>query len=647
MSAIAGIVDPHGGIDPAVLAAMTATLAHRGPDDESYHLTEPAPGVPAIGLGFRRLSIIDVDGGRQPLCSEDGAVWLVFDGEVYNFRELRAGLEARGHNFRTGGDAEVIVHLYEERGLDCLERVNGMFALALWDSRSRVLFAARDRMGEKPLYWTERAGRLLFASELKALRQHPSCPTELDHEALERYLAHEYVPSPRSIVAGVSKLPAGHRLVWERGRTSVERYWDVPASPVATHPDDELAGELRAHLSEAVRLRLAGDVPLGAFLSGGIDSSSVVALMFEHLLAGQVKTFSIGFEEPSFDESEHALAVARHFGTDHHEEVFAARTVLDVLPELAGQLDEPFADPSILPTYLLSRFARRSVTVALGGDGSDELLAGYPTFAAEAAAARYPVPRTLHERVVAPLVEWLPISKQDFGVDLELERFLRGVHASPAVRHQLWLGAFSPAEQAALLAGPLGCDPYADAAALHDDPSRARPLERLLYLYAKTCLADGILVKTDRASMLASLAVRAPFLDHTLVEFLARVPSHLKLRRRKTKVLLKRAVTGLLPPGIADRPTQGIRIPVAAWLKAELREPMLDLLSAERLRGQGLFEPREAERLVREHLSGRRDHRKQLWTLLMFQLWLESVSAPRVRELPSVPTPIAPAPIAA
>ena len=355
MCGIAGIVDP-AGVDPEVLARMTATLAHRGPDDESYYRARRRRGrarVPAA-LDHRRRRRA---GSRSR--NEDGTVWLVLNGELYNFRELRAGLEARGHHFATRSDTEVLVHLYEERGVDCLERVNGMFAFALWDARRGVLFAARDRMGEKPLYWTERGGRLLFASELKALVAHPSCPTELDHDALERYLAHEYVPTPRSIVAGVHKLPAGHRLVWERGRTTVERWWDIPASPLLDHPDDELVGEFRARLSEAVRLRLVSDVPLGAFLSGGVDSSAVVAFMCEHGLAAQVKTFSIGFDEPSFDESEHARAVAKWFGTDHHEEVFTVASVLDVLPEVAAGLDEPFADASILPTYLLSRFARR------------------------------------------------------------------------------------------------------------------------------------------------------------------------------------------------------------------------------------------------------------------------------------------------
>jgi asparagine synthase (glutamine-hydrolysing) len=641
MCGITGIVDPAAAVDPGVLAAMTATLAHRGPDDEAYFLPEPPPGGPAVGLGFRRLSIIDVDGGRQPLHNEDGSVWLVCNGEIYNFRELRAGLEARGHVFGTRSDAEVLVHLYEERGLEALERVNGMFAFALWDSRRQRLFAARDRMGEKPLYWTERGGRLLFASELKALLRHPSCPAELDHDALERYLAHEYVPSPRSIVAGVHKLPAGHRLVWERGRVAVERYWDIPAAPPHPYPGEELEGELRARLSEAVRLRLVSDVPLGAFLSGGIDSSSVVAFMCEHGLAAQVKTFSIGFAEPSFDESRHAHAVAKWFGTDHHEETFTAASVLDVLPEVAAGLDEPFADASILPTYLLSRFARQSVTVALGGDGSDELLAGYPTFAADAAASRYPVPRGLHERLVVPLASRLPVSTANFSRQFKLERFLRGVHAPPAVRHQLWLGAFSPAEQAALLANPPAGDPYAEAAALYDDPSRARPLDKLTYLYAKTYLADDILVKTDRASMLASLEVRAPFLDHTLVEFLAGVPGELKLNRRRSKLLLKGAVKGLLPPGIAGRPKKGFGIPVAEWLKTDLRPPMLDLLSPLRLRGQGLFEPREVSRLVREHLGGTRDHRKQLWTLLMFQLWHERFEAARGSSAPERRTAVA------
>jgi asparagine synthase (glutamine-hydrolysing) len=618
MCGICGVAG-RDGIDRDALVRMTGVLRHRGPDDEGYYVEKRADGV-AVGLGFRRLSIIDLETGNQPIANEDGSVRLVFNGEIYNFRDLRAELEARGHRFATNADTEVIVHLYEELGPRCLERLNGMFALALWDARERELLLARDRFGKKPLYYAEVGDTLLFGSELKSLREHPACPDELDHGALSSYLALEYVPAPRSILRGVSKLPGGHLLRWKDGRTAVERWWDLTFGPTDTRSEDELVEEFRERLRAAVTRRLVSDVPLGAFLSGGIDSSSVVAMMVEGAPAGSVRTFTIGFGERSFDESEHARRVAAHFGTEHHEDVFTSRAMLDLLPIVVDVLDEPFGDASILPTYLLSRFTRESVTVALGGDGSDELLAGYPTFPADRVAQLYRVPRLLHERVVVPLADRLPVSTANFSTDFKLKRFLRGARLPAGVRHATWLGSFTPEEQGVLLGRAVG-DPYDGqrrtlAAARTNDP-----LEMLIYLYAGTYLQDDILFKVDRASMACSLEVRAPFLDVDLVDFLGRVPSRLKLRRLETKYILKRAMADALPSGIADRPKKGFGIPVAEWLKAELREPMLDELSPERLRRQGIFEPAAVQALISEHLAGRRDHRKQLWTLLVFQLW--------------------------
>jgi asparagine synthase (glutamine-hydrolysing) len=616
---ICGIVDRRGSIDREVLARMTAAIRHRGPDDEGFYVT-PDESATAVGLGFRRLSIIDLDSGNQPISNEDGTVWVVFNGEIYNFQPLRAELEARGHRFATTTDTEVIVHLYEEMGPSCVERLNGMFAIALWDERRQLLVLARDRFGKKPLYYADVRGSLLFASELKSLIEHPLCPTELDFDALSRYLAFEYVPTPYSIFAGVRKLPGGHVLRFEDGRASIERYWDLRLrADEPARSDEEYVEEFRERLREAVRRRLISDVPLGAFLSGGIDSSSVVAMMVDTLPASAVKTFSIGFAERSFDESAHARRVAAHFGTDHHEEVFTPEVMLDLLPTVIDWLDEPFGDASILPTFLLSRFTREHVTVALGGDGSDELLAGYPTFQADRLARLYRVPRLLHSNVIIPLADRLPVSTTNFSLDFKLKRFLRAAAAQDDVRHPIWLGSFTPSEQAALLVG-MPSDPFADqrrtlAAGSGDH------LARLIYLYAKTYLQDDILVKVDRASMACSLEVRAPFLDLDLVEFLGRVPSRLKLRRFDTKHLLKRAMGDVLPPGIATRPKKGFGIPVGEWFKGRLREELQEELSTERIRRQGLFQPVEVQRLLSEHLSGRRDHRKPLWTLFTFQLW--------------------------
>ena len=619
MCGICGIVGP-APVDRGVLGRMTRALEHRGPDDEGFHVAEYEDGT-AVGLGFRRLSIIDLATGNQPIGNEDGSLQVVLNGEIYNYRELRAVLVKHGHRFATNADTEVIVHLYEEFGARCVERLNGMFAFALWDEKDRRLLLARDRFGKKPLYYADLGDALLFGSELKALLQHPSCPRELDFASLSRYLALEYVPTPRAIFEGVSKLPGGHYLLWREGRTSIEQYWDLSFEHDGDkRSDEEYVEEFRRLFRESVRRRLVSDVPLGAFLSGGIDSSSVVAMMSEALPAGAVQTFSIGFEEPSFDESSHARSVAEHFGVDHHEEVFSQETMLALLPTVTEFLDEPFADPSILPTYLLSRHTRESVTVALGGDGSDELLAGYPTFPADRFARLYPLPRALNERVVIPLADRLPVSTKNFSPDFKLKRFLRGAGSPASERHATWLGAFTPSEQEALLTRP-AADPLEEQRRAFEGAPTTNRLERLLYVYAKTYLQDDILTKVDRASMACSLEVRAPFLDVDLVEFLGRVPARLKLRGLDTKHLLKRAMADILPPGIAKRPKKGFGIPVAGWLKGSLREPLQDELSPDRIRRQGIFEPAVVERLVSEHMSGRRDHRKPLWTLFVFQLW--------------------------
>jgi asparagine synthase (glutamine-hydrolysing) len=622
-------------VDRNALAHMTAALRHRGPNDEGFHVDERPEGL-GVGLGFRRLSVIDLETGAQPITNEDGSVVLVFNGEIYNFRELRRDLEVRGHDFATNADTEVIVHLYEELGSGLLPRLNGMFAFAIWDAKKRELLLARDRFGKKPLYYAELGRTLLFGSELKSLRQHSGCPDGVDVEALSRYLAFEYVPSPWSILSGVRKLPGGHLLRWAEGRAAVERWWHLPFGSEANDTaDQDLVEEFRELFRAAVRRRLVSDVPLGAFLSGGIDSSSVVAMMREALPSESVKTFTIGFGERTFDESEHARRVARHLDVDHHEEVFTPGVLLELLPAVADVLDEPFGDASILPTYLLSRFTRQSVTVALGGDGADELLAGYPTFPAETIAQVYRLPRVLHEGVILPLADRLPVSTANFSIDFKLKRFLRGAVAPTAVRHATWLGSFTPAEQAELLRGS-PVDAFAEQRlALSNAPTR-NSLERLIYLYATTYLQDDILFKVDRASMANSLEVRAPFLDIELVEFLGRIPPRLKLRRLKTKVLLKRAMADVLPPGIANRAKKGFGIPVAAWFKNELRDHLQDELAPARIRSQGLFDPAAVSRLVSEHLSGRRDHRKQLWTLFMFQLWHrrwnEGASARRTAE---------------
>ena len=621
MCGIAGFVNGGGEpADRAILARMTASLAHRGPDGSGLYLDGP------VGLGHRRLSIIDVAGGAQPLANEDETVWVSYNGELYNELSLRETLRARGHVYRTHSDTESLVHLYEEQGLNFVRAVNGMFALAVWDARRRRLVLARDRMGQKPLYYAETpGGGLVFGSEPKALLLHPDIRRALDPQGLVRYLFYEYLPAPYSIWQGLRKLPQAHQLVWENGRTTISRYWEPPLPESgADMPFEAAAERFWDDLRGAVARHRRSDVPLGVFLSGGVDSSSVAAALTEIEPARSVRTFSIGFEDPSFDESAHARAVARHLGTEHHERIFSAEHVLELLPEVAAWLDEPFGDASVLPTHLLSRFARSEVTVALGGDGADELLAGYPTFQAERAARVF---RRLPRRarwLAGAAVGRLPVDHGNFSLDFRLKQFVRGAAELPPLAHQRWLGSFSGPELARLLVDPSVLDVElehvhrADALAPGADP-----LTRTLWLYQDTYLPEDILTKVDRASMACGLEVRAPMLDAELVDSVERLPAEFKYARGQTKRLLKRAASGRLPASILERPKKGFGIPVARWLRGPLAPLVERLLNADRLVRQGLFRPEEVARRIGEHSAGTRDHRKPLWTLLMFQLWYD------------------------
>ena len=577
---------------------------------------------------MRRLSIIELDTGRQPIPNEDESVWVVLNGEIYNYQELRRELEARGHRFRTRSDTEVIVHLYEDHGDSFVDHLNGMFAIALWDERQRRLVLARDRMGQKPLYWTRLGGGLAFASEPKSLLAHPDVSATLDPQSLCRYLLYEYLPAPWSIFRGFQKLECAHRLVFQNGEVRIERYWQPAAvcDAIATPSLPDAADQLWQRFRESVRMQLVSDVPLGVFLSGGIDSSSVVAAMASIMPPERIETFTVGFDDPSFDESAAARSVAQHFGTTHHEEIFSVRRLIEVLPEVADYLDEPFGDASVLPTYLLSQFARRRVTVALGGDGGDELLAGYPTFQAERSASLY---RRL-PRAVQRLLSWtanrLPVSHNNFSLDFKLKQFVKGAAAPPELAHQLWIGSFSGPEQRTILSADFmaecgGWDIEQEHRALAGATPGADVIDRLIRLYARTYLAEDILTKADRASMAASLELRAPLLDPGLVSFITSLPSEYKLNGWETKRVFRRAVAPHLPDAVLARPKKGFGIPVARWLNTHLRELAGDLLSPDRLRVQGIFDPAGVHGLLVDHWAGRRDNRKGLWTLLMFQLW--------------------------
>ncbi len=619
------------GTDTRLLDEMCATLAHRGPDDSGAVVRE------GVGLAMRRLSIIDVEGGHQPLSNEDESVWIVFNGEVYNHPELREELLAAGHRFRTRSDTETVVHAYEEFGEEFVSRLNAMFALAIWDSRRQHLLLARDRLGIKPLHYFDDGGRLLFASEIKALLRDPRVARRVDSAALRDYLALEYVPTPRSMIAGVRKLPPGHTLTWRRadGQIKLRQYWDPDLSksesPGPPGELDGLAAELRQVLKRSVRRELLSDVPLGVFLSGGIDSSAVAAMMAE-LTPGNVKSFSIGFADASFDESTHARAVARHLGTDHNELQLEPAMLTDLVPEITSLLDEPLADASIIPTYLLSRFARRQVTVALGGDGGDELFAGYPTLQAHRLAGYYErLPGILKSHLVPAAVSRLPVNRDNLSFDFRAKRFVLGAGRPLAERHGRWLGSFTAEEIDSLLTREVK-----DDVARIDPPdivgdhfgaqSAKHPLNQVLYLDMKLYLENDILVKLDRASMMASLEARVPLLNVEFVEFANRLPIDLKLNRLRSKFLFKHALRPLLPKSIIERPKKGFGIPVAKWFRGPLRELLQETLSEDRIRREGFFNPGAVRLLVEDHLTGRRDNRKQLWTLFVFERWLDAYS---------------------
>jgi asparagine synthase (glutamine-hydrolysing) len=618
MCGIAGFVNREGeAADRELLARMTATIAHRGPDGDGFYCQGPA------GLGHRRLSIIDVAGGSQPMCNEDGTVWVTYNGEIYNDPALRSRLKSLGHVFRTECDTESLVHLYEEHGADFARHLNGMFALAIWDVRRQRLVLARDRMGQKPLLYCETTnGGFVFGSEPKALLAHPDVPRRLDPRGLARYLFYEYIPAPHSIWEGFKKLPPGHVLIRESGTTALQRYWDSPEPSADALPFEDASTRFWDDFRSSVGRHRRSDVPLGVFLSGGIDSSSVAAALTELEPARNIRTFSIGFEDRSFDESDHARAVARHLGTDHRERTFSAGTVLNLLPEVANWLDEPFGDASILPTHLLSRFAREEVTVALGGDGADELLAGYPTFAAERASAMFRrLPRAARS-IAGAAVGKLPVDHGNISLDFKLKQFLKGASEPSPLAHQRWLGSFSGSEIDRVLVDGEGFDVEVEHLARAASLAKgADPLTRSLRLYQDTYLPDDILAKVDRASMARGLEVRAPFLDAELVDSIQRLPSSYKYGRGLTKRLLKHAAIGRLPASILERPKKGFGIPVARWLRGPLAPMMDSLLAPDRLRSQGLFRPEEVTRRIEEHRAGVRDHRKPLWTLLMFQLW--------------------------
>ncbi len=603
---------------PDDLRAMADVMIHRGPDDAGYHSAGP------LGLGVRRLSIIDVAGGRQPIADEDGRIWIAANGEIYNFPELRREMEGRGHRFRTHSDVETIVHLYEEYGTACVLHLRGMFAFALWDERARRLLLARDRVGKKPLFYALTKSGLVFGSSIRSLLLDPEVDRGVDLESIHHYLTWQYVPEPATMFAGIRKLPPAHTLICENGAVRIERYWDLDFSVKRPLSEEDAAEAVREALREATRIRLMSEVPLGAFLSGGVDSTAVVGLMTE-LGARPVRTFSIGFEESGFDELSFARMAARRFETDHHEFTVRADAVA-VLPEIVRHLEEPMADMSAVPTWYLAKMTKAHVTVALNGDGGDEAFAGYDRYRVFRAARRLAL-------VPGPLRRWagsaashLPESERPRAVSRAVRRFAATLALDAGDRYALWLTIFDAARKAALytegMAANLGAVDSLDylRRAFARCPG-ARGVDRLLCADTVTYLPGDLLVKMDRMTMAHSLEARSPFLDHRVLELAASLPPAYKLKGGTGKSILKKALAGRVPEGILGRAKMGFGLPVGRWFRRELKPMAYDVLLDARAAGRGYFRPEAVRALLDEHQGRRIDHGHRIWALLVLELW--------------------------
>jgi asparagine synthase (glutamine-hydrolysing) len=624
MCGICGIflLDPDRGLERPQLERMNRTMNHRGPDDEGYYVSGP------VGLAMRRLSIIDLSGGRQPITNEDETLWIVFNGEIYNYPELRSELLSKGHQFRTQSDTEVIVHLYEEMGEDCVTRLNGMFAFAIWDARQHRLFLARDRLGIKPLFYSYEPGQAFyFASEIKAILA-TSVDRKPDYQALYDYLSLMYVPTPATAFAAIRKLPPACVLTCSPDGLSINEYWDIPLPAIG---EQELNGkdyeeEILDLVETAIRRQMISDVPIGALLSGGLDSTTVAAVMARKLQI-PFRTFTMGFDHKSYDESEEARLVAETLGTDHLEQQ-ASPTMIESIPELLNFFDEPFADYSAIPTFLVSQLAARYVKVVLTGDGGDEVFAGYPTHVAHRVSHLFTmIPRWFREGLINPLVMALPTSMERISFDYKAKRFVAGADLPLEQGHYWWKVIFSEEDKRVL------CKPdwlemeLRDSFAVFDRHFRktahADPLNRLLYVDAKTFLLDDNLAKVDRMTMANSLEARVPLLDHELVERVARIPPRIKSKGLQTKRLLRRAVRNLLPPKIRKGTKKGFTPPLPFWIKNELRDFLGEFFSIKRLEATGLLDANYCHGLLDEHLKGKKDNNRQIWTILGLVCWLE------------------------
>ena len=622
MCGIYGIADLRGSalLDPELLSRMGGVIVHRGPDDEGRYLNG------AVGLGMRRLSIIDVEGGHQPIANEDKTVWVVCNGEIYNFKELRTELEARGHVFSCRSDTEVVVHLYEEEGAELFKRLRGMFAIAIWDVPRKRLVLGRDRLGKKPLYLARQSGRLLFASEIKSILQDNTISRELNVSALNEYLALGYVPAPLTLFKGIEKVLPGHYVVCERDQLSQHCYWDIDPERVENLPEEEWIERVREKLFESIRIRLVSDVPLGAFLSGGIDSSAIVAAM-ARMTDQPVKTYSIGFEgEDSFyNELPYAGIVARAFGTDHHE-IVVRPNAAELLPKLIWYMDEPIADSAFITTYLVSRLAAQSVKVILSGVGGDELFGGYRRYLGDAFGRYYQLlPGAVRLRWLPALLGKLPRDRHSNWKNLfrYADAFVKSANLSPSESYTSYVTLFSPDARAELQkAGGNGAGPTSGIMQRYFERcTGAENLNRFIYVDLKTSLADDLLALTDKMTMAMSLECRAPFMDHELVELAARMPAHFKVHGFTMKYILKKAVKPWLPAEILNRKKRGFGAPVGSWLRRDLKLLVHETLSEQQVKKRGLFQWPAVEQLIQRHDSQEEDYTDHLMALINLELW--------------------------
>lgn len=600
---------------------MNEAIRHRGPDEDGFYFSD------GVGLAMRRLAIIDLKSGQQPIHNQDGTASIVFNGEIYNYRELRDRLEKLGHQFYTDSDTEAIVHAYDQYGTECPKYLRGMFAFAIWDKRTKSLFLARDRVGKKPLLYAKLDGELVFGSEFTALLEHPRISRDVDFEAIHHYLSFICVPAPLTAYQAIRKLEPGHWLLWRDGEIKTERYWQLDFSKKISIGEEEAGARVVELLREAVRVRLMSEVPLGAFLSGGIDSSAVVALMAEES-SEKIKTFSIGFDEQDFSELHHARRVAEHVGADHHE--FIVRPdAMEILPTLVEHYGEPFADSSAIPSYYVSKETRAFVTVALNGDGGDECFAGYERYAAMSIAQKYAnMPRALRNGVISKVVNALPGFDTRQNPLRKAKRFLAAASLPPVERYLRWVSAFDEASKQNLYSTDFRHQTAAFRTASILEPWFAKAngsgiVDAALLTDTMTYLPNDLLVKMDIASMTVSLEARSPFLDHHLMEFAASLPENLKLRRLTTKYLLKRVLKKLVPAENLNRRKMGFGVPIGHWFRGAMQPFLRQTLLSEKALARGIFKPQMVRQLIDSHVSVKADHSHRLWTLLMLELWFE------------------------